>query len=310
MRTTLRRIVSLCTRAGLGIAAAAAVLVTPAPVAAQAQATVFLIANGASSLSGPVPRGALLTIVTDAPVSAEVHREFTPWAEEVPDGLYVSASCDTYDDLVRLPILYVGASNQSGGTGTRINVYYPNSGDPQSCADGGLSSVRVHPAEGYGAAVVQDVVTVASHPGIFSIVIDGVTAPDGDHVNVGGGTTTPLFACNRDLPAYPQRCPTRTQGSPARLTVRLTGADGLTCADEQSCGSGPLTFRLAPVAGDGGVGTYVPQDLLSVAAQSTGVQVATIRLTVTTASTYLLRVVYAQAADLPDPVPVEFGTPT
>src|SRR5687767_7299445 len=102
-------------------AAGLAVLVMlgfPAPVSAGGGA--FIIANTASNLGEPVPRGARLSVFVDRQVSP-VDGEFDPWVLTGPGGFTILGSCNEFFS-VQLPIVTI----KGWGTGQRIDVYYPN----------------------------------------------------------------------------------------------------------------------------------------------------------------------------------------
>lgn len=275
-------------------AAGMAVMVTlgfPAPVSAGGG--IFVIANTASNLGEPVPRGALLSIVTEAPVSPE-DRDYNPWVAEASGGLRVTANC-TVHTFINLPIVSVKTS----GTGHKINVYYPNRLGEEpfgSCDNDGTAELFVIPAEGFGQMMEQPVVTVNGHPGIFSVGI----YPDGEHLNGSDGKSTSLVECSR----APVFCPVRTAGLPALLTVRLTGSEWFLC---KPCPQNTISFELAPVI-DGTVGTYRPQSLISLTSVSMGVEEATFRLLPDLeGGEYRLRVSIPVQPNMPDPLTVLLG---
>jgi len=263
----------------------------PAPVSAGGGS--FVIANTASGLAEPVPRGALLSLFTEAPVSADTGK-FIPWVTETEGGLYVEASCTTLR-RIRLPILSVRSF------GHQVDVYYPNSlGDEPFgyCDSDGDSEVMVQPAGGFGPAMVQPVLTVNGHPGIFTIGIN----PDGRHINGLDGKITRLDECA----LAPVVCPVRTQGAPAMLQLRLTGAEMFVC---NPCFFTNIIFELAPVVG-GVVGTYQQQTVLSVVTVSMGIEEATIRLRPDLAGgEYRLRVRQALRPEFADPLTIRLGPP-
>src|SRR5688572_15654533 len=148
-------------------AAGLAVLVMlgfPAPVSAGGG--VFIIANTASNLGEPVPRGARLSVFVDRQVSPE-DGEFDPWVTIGPGGFYISATCRDFISVL-LPIVTIKGS----GSGQRIDVYYPNGLGEEPfglCDDEGDSQIFVQPAAGFGESMNLPVVTVNGHPGIFSV---------------------------------------------------------------------------------------------------------------------------------------------
>jgi uncharacterized protein (TIGR03437 family) len=287
---------------GAGVVLAAVALVAPA-ANADVATNRFVIVNAASFLGNPVSRGTLLTIFTNTPVSDEKFHVFNDWVDQTPDGLWVEASCQGYTDMVHLPILFDGWSYG----GTQINVYYPNLNyKPRSCADGGLSQVRVHPATGHGEVMAQDVETVPDHPGIFAVG----DAPAGDHLDGQSGAPTATLAdCNSALPADLTKCPISTNKASAMLKLYLTGADGFRCTGT-ACDGSNLVFQLAMVT-DGTVGDWVQQDLLDLVTDSTGVQRARVRVHgFNDAGEYRIRVRKLNGSDIPPPLTVEFGSPT
>jgi hypothetical protein len=275
-------------------AAGLAVLVMlgfPAPVSAGGG--VFVIANTASGLGEPVPRGALLSVFVDQPVSPE-DGTFDPWVTVGPGGFYITGSCR--DPIsVMLPITTI----KNWGSGQRIDVYYPNGlGDEPFglCDDEGISDIYVQPAIGMGQGMRQPVVTVNGHPGIFSVGV----FPDGEHLNGSSAKTTSLTDCARD----PVFCPVRTSGVPAELTVRLTGAEFFRC---KPCFGSPISFELAQVT-NGVVGPYQPQTLLSLATIAMGVEEANFRLSSNlTGGEYRLRVTLPVQPNMPEPLTVLLG---
>jgi hypothetical protein len=277
-------------------AAGLAVMVTfgfPAPVSAGGET--FVIANTATNLGEPVPRGALLSVFTEAPVSPE-DADFNPWVADGPGGLRVMASC-TAHTFTNLPIVAVKTS----GTGHRIDVYYPNGMGEEpfgDCDNEGTGEVWVIPAEGFGQMMEQPVITVNGHPGIFSVGI----YPDGEHVNGNDSKTTSLVECSRD----PVFCPVRTLNKPAKLVVRLTGSEFFVC---KPCPQNTIKFDLAPVT-NGTVGTYQQQTLLSLMPVSMGVEEAQFELNSNlTGGEYRLRVRVPVQPNMPDPLTVLLGPP-
>jgi hypothetical protein len=276
------------------LAAGLAVMVTlgfPPPVLAGGGS--FVIANTASGFPEPVPRGAMLSIFTDAPVSGQ-ERKFVPWVTEADDGLFVQADC-TVVRTIRLPIRAVRSN------GHEILVYYPNGmGDEPfgRCDNDGISDVVVQPAGGFGPAMSQPVVTVNGHPGIFSIGVN----PDGLYLNGLDGKSTRLSECA----AAPAACPVRTQGLPARLRLTLTGAEMFIC---NPCPFPNILFELALVV-NGVVGTYQQQKLLSLTSVSTGMEEADIELLPDlTGGEYRLRVRQTFRPEFADPLTVLLGPP-
>jgi hypothetical protein len=287
--------------AAAGLAAIAAVLPT-APAAASSPS--FTVTHSATFEVG-VASGTFFTIFTDVRVSPDDYHPY-PWVDTADGGLEVWASCLDYSDLRQMPIGFVGTSLGV----TQINSYLPNSIGPEDfrCADEGKSQIVVRSAEGYPSLVPVDMMTVNGHPGIFAVG----SAPAGTHVDGDSRLVTPLSSCNDMLPVDPKACPVRTNGEPAELYVRLTGAEPFLC---NPCTGNGITFELAPVH-DGVVGTYVPQQLGSLIridsdGTPSGVQEAKIYvLGSTEAGEYRLRV---RTFTTPNPVQqlqVELGQPS
>jgi len=265
------------------------------PPPASAGGGSFVIANTASSLAEPVPRGALLSLTTEVPVSPETGK-FLPWVTTTQGGLFVEATCSTLR-MMQLPI--VGISD--AGRGQKVDVYYPNAlGDEPfgHCENEGTAEVRLQPATGMGPMMVQPVVTVNGHPGIFSI---GGTA-DGRHINGFDMKSTRLDECA----AAPVACPVKTQGQPALLTVRLTGAEMFIC---NPCLFPNIIFELAPVTGVI-VGTYQQQEVVTVISVGLGVEEAKIRLSTNlTGGEYRLRVKQTLRPEFAGPLTLLLGPP-
>lgn len=265
------------------------------PPPASAGGGSFVIANTASSLTEPVPRGALLSLFTDTPVSPETGR-FLPWVTSTEGGLFVQATCTTLR-MMQLPI--VGISDTERGQ--KVDVYYPNAmGDEPfgHCDDEGFSEVRLRPADGMGPTMVQPVVTVNGHPGIFSI---GSTA-DGRHLNGLDMKSTRLDECA----AAPVACPVRTQDHPALLTVRLTGAEMFIC---NPCTNTNIIFELAAVTGVF-VGPYQQQEVVTVINVGLGVEEAKIQLSTNlTGGEYRLRVKQKLRPEFAGPLTLLLGPP-
>jgi len=261
------------------------------PPPASAGGGSFVIANTASSLAEPVPRGALLSLSTQAPVSPETGK-FLPWVTVTQGGLFVEASCTTLRTM-QLPIL--GISDI--GLGQKIDVYYPNAlGDEPfgHCENDGTAEVRLQPATGMGPMMVQPVVTVNGHPGIFTI---GGTA-DGRHLNGLDMKSTRLDECA----AAPVACPVATQGQPAFLVVRLTGAEMFVC---NPCTFTNIIFELAPVGG-----SFVSQQVITVTSVGLGVEEAKIRLqSGLLGGEYRLRVKQALRPEFAGPLTLFLGPP-
>jgi uncharacterized protein (TIGR03437 family) len=227
--------------------------------------TDFVVVNAASFEADSRPRGALLSVFTNAPVSDE--DETFDGVETTPAGVSVEvANCTAGGPRRRLPIFYVGAS----GRGSQINVYWPNDVGREpygGCTSPPLSAVfstfTVHTAD--GQAVAERLTTNPVLPGIF-------TSPRIGHYETATGRYTSVRTCNQ----RPDRCPVSTDGERNYLIVWTTGGDLRSChvPGFHGCDS-PLApvFHLTPVPdeedededhGDGGddePGTPVDQDL-------------------------------------------------
>lgn len=221
MSRTVRR----CLAAGAAMLATAIGLfgtATPASGAAQ-QVRDFTVVNSFSYEPGLQARGGFLTIFTTVPVTGE-SSTFEPWRQETPNGLYVSTNaCTAGGGQYRLPILYVGPAF----AGSQLNVYVPNSIDPQFetfgiCDNSGNDTVTVHPAAGFGADITKPVPTVVSRPGIA--FTDG-NVPVGYHFNAFTTRQTPLTDCAAD----PASCPVAVQGVVSQVVIFLTGAEVFGC---------------------------------------------------------------------------------
>jgi hypothetical protein len=146
------------------------------------------------------------------------------------------------------------------------------------------------------------VVTVATHPGIFST---GNT-PSGSHVDAYTGAETPLTTCNSQLPANPAACRPRHQGEIAELVLFLTGSEWYLC---NPCSAAGVIFELAPVV-NGVVGAYVPQFLGTLLSAGNGMEKARVYLRGDLAGgEYRIRVRNSASADIPAPLTIKFGQP-
>jgi hypothetical protein len=284
-------------RSRIWVACLAVIVALGFPPPASAGGGSFVIANTASGFAEPVPRGALLTLHTDIPVSVNGSK-FLPWVTETSDGLSVQAGCTVLRNML-LPIESVSHD------GRRVNVYYPNALGQEPfgrCDSDGTAQIRLRPGNGMGPEMVQTVVTVNGHPGIFTV--GGVA--DGLHINgLDPMAITPLEECA----AAPEVCPVATQGQQALLRLRLTGAEMFVCFP---CESTTIFFELATVGDRGELGPWRRQTVIRVATTSTGVEEATIRLGPAgelEGGEYRLRVGQTTRPEMADPVAIRLGPP-
>jgi hypothetical protein len=262
-------------------------------------ANTLTVTNAASYFSRVVPRGSLLALFTSQRVSGHT-AYFNPWVRS-SGALRVTASCVEEEAPAVLPILSIAEY----GDGSQVNVYYPNAMGTEpwgSCANSGPSTITLFPDTGYGPPVSSDVVTVATHPGIFS----GGSAPSGIHRDTSGEETL-LTSCSDLVPRIPTKCRPRGNGGiPAEIFIYLTGAEWYLCT---LCPAGGLTFELAPVV-NGVVGAYVAQNLNSLTRYGDGVERAHIVLRPDVGpGEHRLRVRNSSSADIPEPLPIWFGQP-
>jgi uncharacterized protein (TIGR03437 family) len=226
-------------------------LFAAAPAAADVR-----VVNSASLEDGPVPRGAYVTIFTDAPVSDQTATPPFPWPDTAAGVTVETDGCAPGVPTRRLPILFVGPS----GTGSQINLYYPNDYDPDREPFGTCVQFRapsetltITPKPGFGGPIRTTISTVPARPALWQ---NGV-APDGYHVDADTGAQTALADCN----ATPARCPVATAGRPNRLVVLTSGAEIFSCpVATLACNGDPrASFRLTP---PGGLPVEQPLDFL------------------------------------------------
>ena len=281
-----------------------ALALQPALPAAAAGDT-LTIANAASYVVDPVAGGALWVIYTDRPVTQDdKHHNFSPWATVGPGGLAVWATCAGADDIIALPMLYVGPAYE----GTQMNLYVPNATGPEpfgTCANFGPRHIWVQPAAGRGPVIERDVTVVAAHPGVF--ISPSGSEPSGHHIDGLTGAVTPLSQCAAMLPANPSVCRSSTLGEAGQLVLHLTGSEWFVC---NPCNGTALMVELARVT-NGVVGAYMPLFLGSLLRSSTGVETATVYLSPgTPAGEYRLRVRFNGQPVIPPPLTIELGQPT
>ncbi|GIH04848.1 hypothetical protein Rhe02_29150 [Rhizocola hellebori] len=263
---------------------------------AAAEPNTLTVVSSASYFRNTVSMGSLVSLFTSQPLTGAPDKYFDPWVTDGPGGIYVLANCADEEHFMKLPILYIGRF--------QVNAYIPNAMGPEpwgTCAYSGPATFVLQPAAGYGTYLVSNLVTVATHPGIFS----AGPAPSGKHV--AAGAEKDLIDCSNLVPANPALCRTRTGGVPAELILYLTGSEWYLCG---SCPPEGLIFELAPVA-NGVIGAYVPQTLLRLERNSNGLEMARVRLrTDVSPGENRLRVRNSVSPDIPQPLPIWFGLPT
>lgn len=215
-----------------------------------APAVPLVIENSASFEPGQVPSGALLTILVPARITQEPDQAFEPWSTTAPDKLRIEADCRAGGAPVSLPLRAVTAySTGDGGSGTRVDVYYPNSwGDEPwgTCDDAGQAvRVTVYPQGDPTKALAGTVRVVPLHPGLFGVGT-GVLG-----VLVHGTQQVPLSSCTGPAP-MDDPCAVRVDGVPGELRLAVTGADVLT-GPPGGRTRGAAGVVLSPVRADGSV---------------------------------------------------------
>lgn len=306
MHVSVRRVAAAA--AGLVLAAVAAVSATPA--AAEGENT-FEVTHGASGESAQVPRGALLTIITTTPFNDDVDQPYA-WTPVVANGAFIEVTCVVGEEPMNLPISYVGRS----GSGSRIEVYYPNASlEPWdqwgNCEDDGPAMFLLVPYGDRRRAEVGLVMTVNGHPGLLGA---GNSTPKGKHLTMPGGASRPLSECNDALPADQSACPSQTGSVPAELILAVTGSDfGTPCGPPAvtPCNSTGYGASLTPVDDTGHItGNAVNQVLLSVMHKSIGEEEWRVRLNPNVpAGRYKITVFKGTTPAMQD-LFVEFGQPT
>jgi uncharacterized protein (TIGR03437 family) len=218
---------------------AALALLVPAGTAAAD----FRAVSSASFEDGPLPRGSLITIFTDTPVTDETVSNPFPWPDSA-GGVIVDTDGCAPDVNGRLPVLFVGPR----GAGTQINVYYPNDYGTEplgTCLVPGpaMETLSVTPKPGFGGRFSKTVMTVPARPALWT----SGDAPDGFHVDSATGARTPLATCN----ANPARCPVTTRGRLNRLSFLTAGVEIFSCpVPVRVCDASPrLSFRLTAPGG-------------------------------------------------------------
>ncbi|HEU4426090.1 MAG TPA: hypothetical protein VFR67_26435 [Pilimelia sp.] len=291
--------------AGGAVLVAIALLAPAAPAAAENE---FEVTHSASYENATVPTGAVLAIFTSVPVTTKTHYVPPEWEQELDDGLYVQASCKSDGTPIKLPILYAGAS----GSGTQLNVYYPNDkGDEPwgECPFIGESRFLIHPAANLDPPaknMTRTIIVVPAHPGMYGA--DG-GAPAGEHLDRVSEESMAHSRCRELLPADPTQCRVRTNGKPAEITLVLTGADMLAC---DPCGVPEnFGFQLHKVVDDEIVGDPIVPDIIHVKRIGQGVEEARLRLPEDLdEGTYRIRSWTEWSGVSPQDMRVEFGRPT
>jgi len=212
-------------------------------VPAGSAAADFTAVNSASLEGGPLPRGAYITIFTDTPVTDETVSPPFPWPDTA-GGVVVDTDSCAPGVNGRLPIQFVGPS----GSGTQINVYYPNDYGSEpfgTCLLFGppTETLSVTPKPGFGGRFSKTISTVPARPALWQ----RGDAPDGYHRDVVTGAQTPIAECNQD----PARCPVATAGRPNHLVVDTGGLEIYSCpVPTLMCTGEPrASFRLTPPGG-------------------------------------------------------------
>jgi hypothetical protein len=232
----------------------ALIAVATASFGVQTQDYHVSIVNAASQQSGDlgsVPRGSLVTMYIQPPITAET-LNFNPWVEQTPTGAWIELENCTIDpsSSKKLPILFVGTFGIGSAAYNQFSVYVPNDVGPepfghcqQTLPLGYLSKYVFHPAPGFGGEFFKLAGHIRQLPGIFTANGTGTGMPGGFHLNAATGAQTTISNCN----TTPSDCPVSTRSLQNYLVLYLTGGEMLSCNEggEKKC-SDPLNFFDVP----------------------------------------------------------------